>query len=988
VAPNKEDQSSGFVGRQRELGELTSALDDAISGRDRLVMLAGEPGIGKTRTAQELSAIADTRSTEVYWGYCYEGEGAPPYWPWLQILRSQIEQSDAERLGASMGIGAEVIGEIVPELRSKLPDLGSPPAFDPASARFRLFDSITTYLKNVSADRSLVLILEDLHWADASSLALLEHVSGDMRPSNMLIVGTYRDIEVPDSHLLSRIMGSLVRRQGYQSLRLGGLSKGDVGEMVTTLVGEGAPPDMAEKVHLRTEGNALFVVELLQLLEANGSDETQEWRFSIPQGIRGVINRRFDGLSDQCNQALAIASVIGREFEFDMLSQMTGSSDDDLLNVVDEAVDAHVIEDMRGSIERYRFTHALIEQTLYERQTSSRRARMHSRIGEMLEDTHWQDLEAHASELVRHFSRSPARQDSEKVLQYGRLAANHATSVYAYDEAAIYLEQCLNVQKTLNPEDDVTRSDLLKELGEGLILAGAPERVFEEIAPEAYALAEARDDSGQAFQSCRMALHGLMAFGAATGISMPEFAQWAERADRHAEPETIDRVEADIAMAGPKYSVRDYSDAWRLLHKAKRLAQELGEPEYIVRSTFQFLGWTWPPQYQEELFEMAREGADSPIPEVDPRLHGEFLGGLVKYLMWAGDSDRASRMLDRTKTFVEQTKIPLLRALSLGREINVKTYEGELEGAVQAIDDLIVGSEELGSAAMGRQISTTRGMVPLLYLGRVEEALALLPQAGGHVGLEADSPATGLQAQFSHLYVLCLAHAGRLTEAQKYFNLAVGGIESRLTKNQVDWAMLATLLETALILKDVEVARTLAGQLEEGAGGPGIPRLLGEAANLAGESDRALKFFHEALEVSIKARHRPEQALSRFDMADLCLDHYPDRRDEALEHLEFAIAEFREMKMQPSLDRALAVRQQTVSAPVPTPQLPDGLTAREAEVLGLIASGSSNTEIATELFLSVRTVERHITNIYRKIDARGRADAVNYALRHQLIKSP
>ena len=208
-----------------------------------------------------------------------------------------------------MGSGAEAIGEIVPELRSKLPDLGSPPTFDPSSARFRLFDSITMYLKNASAKRPLVLILEDLHWADTSSLTLLEHVAGNVVASRLLIVGTYRDIEVSPDHPLSRTLGSLVRHEGFQSLQLGGLSLSEVGELVTLSVGSEASREVAEQVHLRTEGNALFVSELLKLLETNGLDEAQGWQFAIPREIRGVISRRFDGLSDQCNQALVVASI-------------------------------------------------------------------------------------------------------------------------------------------------------------------------------------------------------------------------------------------------------------------------------------------------------------------------------------------------------------------------------------------------------------------------------------------------------------------------------------------------------------------------------------------------------------------------------------------------------------------------------------------------------------------------------------------------------
>ena len=203
AAPRLSRLSADFVGREREMGQVGAALDDAVAGLGQVVMLSGEPGVGKTRIAQELTAIADARNADVFWGNCYEGDGAPPYWPWLQIFRSLISQSDAESLESAMDAGAEAIGEIVPELRSKLPDLAPPPTFDPGSARFRLFDSITTYLKSASTHRPMVLILEDLHWADASSLAPLEHVAGNIATSNLMIVGTYRDIEVSPYHPLS-----------------------------------------------------------------------------------------------------------------------------------------------------------------------------------------------------------------------------------------------------------------------------------------------------------------------------------------------------------------------------------------------------------------------------------------------------------------------------------------------------------------------------------------------------------------------------------------------------------------------------------------------------------------------------------------------------------------------------------------------------------------------------------------------------------------
>ena len=166
-----------FVGRTQELAQLKAALDDALSGQGRLFMLVGEPGIGKTRTTQELASYAENRGAQVFWGRCYEEEGAPPYWPWVQIMRAYVAQAVAEQLGIEMGAGAADIAEIVPNIRGKITDLATPPALEPEAARFRLFDSITTFLKNAAQSQPLMLVLDDLHRADRSSLLLLEFLA-------------------------------------------------------------------------------------------------------------------------------------------------------------------------------------------------------------------------------------------------------------------------------------------------------------------------------------------------------------------------------------------------------------------------------------------------------------------------------------------------------------------------------------------------------------------------------------------------------------------------------------------------------------------------------------------------------------------------------------------------------------------------------------------------------------------------------------------
>ena len=267
--------SVSFVGRHQEMANLKATLEDALSGRGRLVMLVGSPGIGKTRTAQELAAEAENRGTQVLWGRCYEEEGAPPYWPWVQPIRSYIQQQTPEQLRADMGPGAADIVEIVPEIRHKLTDLETPPVLEPEQARFRLFDSITTFFKSAAQVQPLVIILDDLHWADKPSLLLLQFLAREMGESRLLVVGTYRDVELSRQHPLSETLAQLSREPVFRRELLPGLSREDTGNFVEVAAGLRPPQGLVESIYLRTEGNPFFMGEVIRLLVERGNWEKE-----------------------------------------------------------------------------------------------------------------------------------------------------------------------------------------------------------------------------------------------------------------------------------------------------------------------------------------------------------------------------------------------------------------------------------------------------------------------------------------------------------------------------------------------------------------------------------------------------------------------------------------------------------------------------------------------------------------------------------------
>ena len=403
--------AAALVDRQRELGELKAALEDALSGKGRLVLLAGEPGIGKTRTALELATYARLRRAQVLSGRCYESEGAPPYWPWVQAIRAYVRERDPEQLRSELGAGAAEIAALVSDVRERLPDLeAQTPPEDPSQARFRLFDAIAAFLKSAAHNQALVLVLDDLHWADTDSLALLEFVARELAGTRVLVVATYRDAELSRGQPLSATLAELTREHLTERILLRGLSKEDVGRFIEVTAGISPPTRLVEVVHTQTEGNPLFVTEVVRLLvqegelTAAGLDERESWSVGIPESVRDVIGRRLERLSERCNQTLTVAAVVGREFGFDALSRLVDDvSDDRLLDVLEEALAARVIEELPRALGRYQFTHALMQEVLAQELSTTRRVRLHAEIAEALEELYGAGAETHAAELAHHF---------------------------------------------------------------------------------------------------------------------------------------------------------------------------------------------------------------------------------------------------------------------------------------------------------------------------------------------------------------------------------------------------------------------------------------------------------------------------------------------------------------------------------------------------------------------------------------------------------
>jgi DNA-binding SARP family transcriptional activator/tetratricopeptide (TPR) repeat protein len=452
-----------FVGRERELAELLGGLDDAFSGHGGLFLLVGEPGIGKSRLADELIARAKARGAQVLVGRCWEAGGAPAYWPWVQSLRAYLREADPADARAQVGAGAADLAQLLPELRALFPGLLEPPAVESEGARFRLFDAASSLLASAARARPLVLVFDDLHAADEPSLLLLQFVARQLNESRMLVVGAYRDVDPGPSDPLRAALTELAREPVTRTLALTGLAEREVSQVIELTAGAAAKEELVLAIQAETEGNPLFVGEIVRLLAAEGALDATALRLAIPQSVRDVIARRLSHLSQECNRVLVHASVLGREFPLDALARVGDLSSDDLLETLDEAMIARVVSDVPGSSTRLRFAHVLIRDTLYEGLTTARRVRLHRQVVEALEALYGDESGPHLAELGYH---AVAGSDFDKGLRYAKAAADRALALLAYEEAVRLYQTALDALPLSNRDDETTRCELLLLLGE------------------------------------------------------------------------------------------------------------------------------------------------------------------------------------------------------------------------------------------------------------------------------------------------------------------------------------------------------------------------------------------------------------------------------------------------------------------------------------------------------------------------------------------
>jgi DNA-binding CsgD family transcriptional regulator len=977
-----------FVGRERELGVLDACLERAIAGAGSLMMVAGEAGIGKTQMLREFAATARTRGAVTLWGSSFEGDWHPPYGPWVEALGDLVRSLDPPRLRQALGQGAPVMARLLPELDAML---GAPPrvaALSPDEERFRLFEAVARFLVAVALWEPVVLVLDDLHWTDRDSLQLFAYCGRLVGRAPLVLVGAYRDVP-PDLHTGHPLVDTLAvvcREAEYEHITLGGLSHREVADYLAAATQQELPAPLVSTIHAETGGNPFYVRQLWRHLvdEQVVVHRDGRWMFAaevrhagVPRGVRHVMARRLARLSPTASTVLRSAAALTAGFDFRILQTITELPEEVLLGCLDEAAGAGLIRIMEQGTVRYDFVHPIVRHTLYEELNPDRRARLHRRLAEALEQAHAERAVDAAAEIAVQYHASAVLPGADRGVEYALRAAMEATANTAHERAVTFLRIASDLASS---REATVRADVRCRLalaeGDALLLA-------------------------EAEQSIARALDGLAEAGAEPPVAA-EFLTTAVRKlkDGGAPPDVCERfVRQGLTLLG---ATRDLTWARLMLLRDRFETVSTG----VVYAT-RWLG------FDPEAVELARRTGDEDdyahtIEPFDWRTRQETAAVLELARRWQrpGAVIRALNVACRDALFLHGE---FAEALARAEELlEVTTRYGSLPGQAEAVaaiagalraSDLLLARQEAEQASelvarlhpAHRLHAIVEVSLPIMLAYYLDGDWAdLAHRAAGHAG----SPVAGRRGMLGLYMGACAAlaysRAGDHGAAERLLAALVPVLE-RMEPTMhhhtlaVHYCAMAAW-ELGWPRWAVDLRRLVVGLVEAGAGDSlvashslGLARMWA----LCGDLGRAAEGFAHARRDLDASGHRPLRAITDYDEALMLVraGSADSTRIGAL--LADARAAFRSLGMAAYEQRATALGAVPAAAEDP---LPAGLTRREAEVLRLISAGCTTQRMAETLIVSRATVERHITSLYRKIGARSRADATAYALRQGVAR--
>ena len=693
-----------FVGRDAELEQLGRLWTEALTADRRVVLIAGEPGVGKTRLAAELARQVHGGGAAVLAGRCDEDLGVP-YQPFVEALRQFVVH--APDLSARVGRYGGDLARLVPELEDRIRGLPSPIRSDPETERYRLFDAVTDWLRAASTREPLLLVLDDLQWAAKPTLLLLRHVVRAADLSRVLVLGTYRDTELTHDHPLVEVMPDLRRQGGVERLSLSGLDEAGVAAIVEQAAGatlDERGRALSRAIRDETEGNPFFVREVLRHLAETGAVEWREggWttqlpveELGIPEGVRDVVGRRLARLSRDTHQALRVGAVVGAEFELRLVQVAESIGEEAFLAALDEAARARLV--IEASASRYRFSHALVRATLYEELSAARRVSLHRRVAEAIETCHAGALDDHLPALAHHWAKASApTADTARAVDYARRAGDRALAQLANDEAVSFYSQALELlQASEGVPDGGERLELLIALGEAQRRAG--DAAHRETLLAAASFARERADA-DALARAALANHraGLMSAVGDVDEERVAALEAALELAASVRPTTRARLLANLGIERIFMFDREHRTA--LSDEALVLARQAGDAATLAHVlTARFLTIYGPDTLQErlammdELLELA-PACDDPV--VRFAAHWLQHGALIEM----GEMDSALDHLDRAEGVATDLGQPSLRWLAKLSRVGVALMAGRIDDAERLSEQTFALGQSSGQA--------------------------------------------------------------------------------------------------------------------------------------------------------------------------------------------------------------------------------------------------------------------------------------------------
>lgn len=981
-----------LVGRSREIAFLTERLLAAASGEGGVVLIRGEPGIGKSRLLAELAVGARSAGWLALHGHAYETEGIPPYLPFAEALgqyfRSVTDEAQLVRLAS-----IPQLVQLLPELRSKLATPDRLQATEPQSERYLLFQNVTNLLLDIatsSESKGLLLCLDDLHWAEKSSLLLLQHLARKLSGAPLLVVGAYRTEEVDRSHPLFDVAAELTRERLSLDLSLTALSPEETSALVAALSGAATAPAVAAAIHTRTEGNPFFVEEVLRQLRAenmNLGDETLanvDW--NLPQGVLQVIGKRLARLRPGTNTLLQAAAVLGDEFSTTVLEKMNVLAPDLFMDGIDEAVGTGIV---RQEDTGYRFAHALIRQTVLAEIGLKRKQLLHLRAAEAIEGVHPRGLEGHLSALAFHLREAAAPERREQAIQYSLRAGEAALTLLAFEQAAVHWEGALRL---LEEEGEPAReAELLERLGDLY-------RIF-----DYDTLARAREchkrairlyrETGQMLAAART--HARLVTVAGTGMIAAMDMQLARDSVAAGESALIESGQPD-----PPYGVstaRLLLAAWDM-----RTADGLSIAEGLIKAAEQsgdsnlwsglvnLLGtFLVAAGRLAEGLELMERGWNAADQRNEPWAAFSAACWLGERLLSLADPVSADAWFQREQEQPREAQTPSRQENLLAGVASARALMGDLEEAQKLSQRASCDPTDVDQRAryVGSYLAWLWGARYLFYAGETERMTSFWS------GMRALAEAQDYRWMMASLDIRAgVQHSrcGELNAAADLFRSALTIIPVGQHLPMELWANAELALVHIERSEPVEAetrlarCRAIVSNGEEWRGLAGMVARAEAAVAIAQKQPESAEVeFAKAVEVFRRYRLVWEEAHTLHLWGRACAAAGRRRWHDAAEKFDAAIAIYERhgaadvwsAGVRVDRDRARPSRRAARST---------SLSERELQVLKLIVQGMSSREIGDSLFLSVRTVERHITNVYRKTDTHGRAQVTAYAMAHGL----